>query len=174
MLATAKDVALFISYRFQNVWPVFGFYDLQRLLYLAQGWHLAGARGQLFSDSIAANRAAPVVLSIKGLLPINEMLPKANLTGETSQFLELFCKTYADAEPADARRQVENRESAWSLALAVGGENCVIPEALMEATFRLSLLNFAETSRHQRRSATLARARKATLYAPNVIQFPHH
>ena len=38
MTNKAQHVALYISNHFQYVWESVGFFDLQRLLYLAQGW----------------------------------------------------------------------------------------------------------------------------------------
>lgn len=171
MRSTAQDVALYLSFRFERSWQNFGFYDLQRLLFLAQGWHLARGSGPLFSDQIFAHRAAPVVSSIKGLFPADEMLPKANLKASVLPFLESFCKTYANVDPAAARRQVEGKESAWTLARAIGGDNCLIPDTLIESTFRLSLLNFAATSKSQGRAVTLAQSRRTSQSVGKVVPF---
>ena len=48
MTSRAQDVALYLSNHFSQVWENFGFFDLQRLLYLAQGWHLARGVGCFF------------------------------------------------------------------------------------------------------------------------------
>ena len=169
MQTTAQDVALYLSFRFERFWRNFGFYDLQRLLFLAQGWHLARGGGPLFSDEITAHRAAPVVSSIKGLFPMDEMLPKANMTTSVISYLDSFCKTYENADVAAVRRQVEGKESAWTLARAIGGENCLIPKELMESTFRLSLLNFAATTRNQRCTANAPRIRKNVQSGAKVL-----
>lgn len=171
MRTTAQDVALYLSFRFERSWSNFGFYDLQRLLFLAQGWNLARGSGPLFSDEIFAHKAAPVVSSIKGLCPTDEMLPKANLTASVLPFLESFCKTYANVDPAAARRQVEGKESAWTLARAIGGDNCLIPDTLIESTFRLSILNFAATSKSQGRAATVAQTRRASQSVEKFVSF---
>ena len=174
MHTAAQDVALYLSFRFERFWPSFGFYDLQRLLFLSQGWHLARGDGPLFADEIIAHRAAPIVSSIKGLFPKDEMLPKANMTPFTISYLDSFCKTYASIDSAAVRRQVEGKESAWTLARAVGGENCLIPHALMESTFRLSLLNFAATTRSQSNYKNELRARKNAQSVAKVLPFRAH
>lgn len=171
MRTTPQDVALYLSFRFERFWPNFGFFDLQRLLFLAQGWHLARGSGPLFSDKIFAHRAGPVVSSIKGLFPMDEMLPRPHLIASAVPFLESFCKTYANVDPAAARRQVEGKESAWTLAMAIGGENCLIPDTLIESTFRLSLLNFSALSRNHGRPENVAQVKKSAQYVANVLPF---
>ena len=74
MTSRAQDVAIYLSHHFHAVWDQFGFFDLHRLLYLAQGWHIASGRGLLFDGTITAHRSAPLSGSVKGLVPLEEML----------------------------------------------------------------------------------------------------
>lgn len=151
MTSRAQDVAHFLSLRFEHLWPSLCFFDLQRLLYLAQGWHLAGGRGVLFVEPLVAHRAAPMVPSVKGLFPLAEMLPKPNLTQMDMKFLDTFCYSYGKSEPTVMRRQVEAQHSAWNLALSVNGEGSLISLQSMESAFRLSLFNFAENALSKKR-----------------------
>ena len=116
MTSRAQDVAIYLSNHFQQAWESFGFFDLQRLLYLAQGWHLATGRGPLFSETIGAHRSAPLTYTVKGLLPMHEMLPHPVLAEDDEDFLETFCRTYGVADRGAVQRQVDREDGAWRLA----------------------------------------------------------
>ena len=169
MTSRAQDVALYLSNHFQKVWESFGFFDLQRLLYLAQGWHLATGRGELFSETIGAHRSAPLTYTVKGLLPMDEMLPHPDLTEEDEEFLETFCMTYGVADRGAVQRQVDREDGAWRLAQATGGEGATIPLSLMEATFRLMLLDHMDSGKQLRQAQMMAH--KQQLAASNVVAF---
>jgi uncharacterized phage-associated protein len=169
MASRAQDVAIYLTHQFQYAWECFGFFDLQRLMYLAQGWHLAGGRGVLFEESIGAHKAAPLTFSIKGLLPMDEMLPHPVLEPEDEDFLESFCATYIDADRAAVRRQVEREDGAWRLAQLVGGEGATIHPNLMEATFRLRLLDHITAEKPVLQSHVIAH--KQQLGGNNVVAF---
>lgn len=172
MTCRSKDVALYLSHHFHHVWDSFGFFDLQRLLYLAQGWHIASGRGMLFTDAITAHRAAPLAGMVKGLLPMDEMLPQPELDAYDEDFLDSFCLTYGVADRDAVKRQVDRTDGAWRLTLLIGGEGAIVHPELMQATFRLMLLDHAETSRKMRDNQIGAQMQKAA--ADNVIAFRRH
>ncbi len=169
MTNKAQDVALHISNHFQYVWESLGFFDLQRLLYLAQGWHLATGNGPLFADSIGAHRTSPLVIAVKGVVPLQEMLPHPELTPEAEAFLDSFCTTYGIADSRAVKDQVDRSDGAWRLTQAIAGEGATISHDLLRATFRLMLLDHAETSRRMRETQIQAQVSRAT--TANVIAF---
>lgn len=169
MTSRAQDVAIYLSNHFQQAWDSFGFFDLQRLLYLAQGWHLATGRGPLFSETIGAHRSAPLTYTVKGLLPMDEMLPNPDLTEDDEDFLETFCRTYGGADRGAVQRQVDREDGAWRLAQVTGGEGATIPLPLMEATFRLMLLDHMDSGKQLRQAQMLAQRQQ--LAASNVVAF---
>lgn len=171
MTSRAQDVALYLSNHFHHVWEGFGFFDLQRLLYLAQGWHIASGRGLLFTETIGAHRAAPLTYSVKGLLPLDEMLPLPELSPADEDYLDSFCITYGVADRDAVKRQVDREDSAWRLAQLVGGEGATIPPQLMEASFRLMLLDHAESGRKLRSAQIGAQMQRATAVGGNVVAF---
>lgn len=165
----AQDVALYISNHFHYVWESLGFFDLQRLLYLAQGWHLATGKGPLFADSIGAHRTSPLVIAVKGVVPLQEMLPHPELTPEAEAFLDSFCTTYGIADARAVKDQVDRSDGAWRLTQAIAGEGATISHDLMRATFRLMLLDHAETSRRMRETQIEAQVTRAE--GSNVVAF---
>lgn len=169
MTSRAQDVAIYLSHHFHHAWEGFGFFDLQRLLYLAQGWHLASGRGVLFTETIGAHKAAPLTYSVKGLLPMEEMLPHPELAPADEDFLDSFCLTYGVADRDAVKRQVDREDSAWRLAQLVGGEGATIPPQLMEATFRLMLLDHAESNRKMRSTQIGVQMHRAA--GGNVVAF---
>lgn len=169
MTNKAQDVALYISNHFQYVWDTLGFFDLQRLLYLAQGWHLATGKGPLFSETIGAHRTAPLVVSVKGVVPLQEMLPHPELDPGAESFLDSFCTTYGIADARAVRDQVERSDGAWRLTQSIAGEGATITHDLMRASFRLMLLDHADTSRRMRETQIDAQLKRAG--AGNVVAF---
>ncbi|NGQ89714.1 hypothetical protein G5V65_02305 [Rhodobacter sp. HX-7-19] len=169
MASRAQDVAIYLSHHFHHAWEGFGFFDLQRLLYLAQGWHLASGRGVLFSESIGAHKAAPLTYSVKGLLPMEEMLPHPDLSPQDEEFLDSFCTTYGVADRGAVRRQVDREDGAWRLTQLIGGEGATVHPQLMEATFRLMLLDHAESGRQLRKSQIISQ--KQRFAGGNVVAF---
>lgn len=122
MTSRAQDVAIYLSHHFHSVWDEFGFFDLQRLLYLAQGWHLAAGKGLLFRETIGAHRSAPLTGTVKGLVPLDEMLPQPDLPFEDEDFLDSFCTTYGIADRETVKRQVDRDDGAWRLTQSIAGE----------------------------------------------------
>ena len=169
MASRAQDVAIYLSHHFHHAWDAFGFFDLQRLMYLAQGWHIASGRGLLFDGTITAHRSAPLSGAVKGLVPLEEMLPSPELHPYDEDFLDSFCLTYGVATREAVKRQVDREDGAWRLTLLVGGEGAVVRPELMQATFRLMLLDHAETSRKMRESQIGTQMQRAT--AENVVAF---
>lgn len=172
MTSRAQDVAIYLSHHFHHAWDSFGFFDLQRLLYLAQGWHIASGRGLLFPDTITAHRAAPLAAIVKGVLPMEEMLPQPDLDAYDEDFLDSFCLTYGVADREAVKRQVDRDDGAWRLTMLIAGEGAVVHPELMQATFRLMLLDHAETSRKMRENQIGAQMQKAA--ADNVVAFRRH
>ena len=172
MTSRVQDIAIYLSHHFHHSWDSFGFFDLQRLLYLAQGWHIASGRGLLFSQSITAHRAAPLAGMVKGALPMEEMLPQPALDAYDEDFLDSFCLTYGVADREAVKRQVDREDGAWRLTLLIAGEGAVVRPELMQATFRLMLLDHAESSRQIRNHQVLAQVAQAD--AANVVAFRRH
>ena len=169
MASKAQDVAIFLSHHFHHAWESFGFFDLQRLMYLAQGWHIASGRGLLFDGTITAHRSSPLAGTVKGLVPLEEMLPTPELHPHDEDFLDSFCLTYGVATRDAVRRQVDREDGAWRLTLLIAGEGAVVRPELMQATFRLMLLDHAETSRKMRESQIGTQMQRAV--AGNVVAF---
>ena len=169
MASRAEDVAIYLSQHFHHVWDSFGFFDLQRLLYLAQGWHLASGRGLLFPETIGAHRAAPLVGVVKGVVPMHDMIPTPELTDTDEDFLDSFCITYGVADREAVRRQVDRDDGAWRLTQLIAGEGATVRPELMQATFRLMLLDHAETSRKMRESQIGTQMQRAA--TGNVVAF---
>ncbi|NBO21270.1 MAG: DUF4065 domain-containing protein [Rhodobacteraceae bacterium] len=150
MLNSARDVALFLGPRFLDIWGDLGLHDLQRLVYLAQGWHIVSHDRPLFGDRIEVAPYGPRVDGVRrGFAADNGylLLDTANfhpLPQATQTFLNSFVATYSIATPDAVRQQVARPDGAWSLAKAVGGIGCAIPERLFAATFRLMLLDHSE------------------------------
>lgn len=169
MASKAQDVAIYLSHHFHHAWDSFGFFDLQRLLYLAQGWHLASGRGVLFPETIGAHRAAPLIGAVKGLVPMEEMIPGPDLAPGDEDFLDSFCITYGVADRDAVKRQVDREDGAWRLTQIIAGEGATVRPELMQATFRLMLLDHAETSRRMRESQIGTQMQRAA--ADNVVAF---
>ena len=169
MASRAQDVAIYLSHHFHHAWDAFGFFDLQRLMYLAQGWHIASGRGLLFREAITAHKAAPLAGAVKGLVPMEEMLPHPDLDAYDEDFLDSFCLTYGVADREAVKRQVDREDGAWRLTMLIAGEGAVVRTELMQATFRLMLLDHAETSRKMRESQVGSQVQRAA--AGNVVAF---
>ncbi len=172
MASRAEDVAIYLTNHFHHVWESFGFFDLQRLMYLAQGWHIASGRGLLFGEAITAHRAAPLAGPVKGMVPLDEMLPTPALDAFDEDFLDSFCLTYGVANREAVKRQVDREDGAWRLTMLIAGEGAVVRPELMQATFRLMLLDHAETSRKMREVQVGAQMQRAA--ADNVVAFRRH
>lgn len=167
---SARDVAIFLSHEFRYSWDSLGFFDLHRLLYLAQGWHLASRNCQLFNESISAQKAIPLTFGIKGVVPSEEMIPIPNLDPDAKAFLNAFCLTFANADRAAIRRQVEREDGAWRLAQAADGEGATIHADLMKATFNFMMFEYRDTKRAER-SKGLEGARISS--KSNIVTFPN-
>lgn len=151
MTCRARDVAIFLSHRFSHQWSGFGFFDLQRLLYLAQGWHITSRHSLLFGETIEAHNSAPLTRSVLGPIPVEEMLPLPLLLPEAREYLGQFCKIFATADRAAIRRQVEHDEGAWKRALVRGGEGAEIYPKQMQKAFRFMLLEYKSADRGEKR-----------------------
>jgi hypothetical protein len=67
------------------------------------------------------------------------------------------------------QRQVDREDGAWRLAQVTGGEGATIPLPLMEATFRLMLLDHMDSGKQLRQAQMLAQ--KQYLATSNVVAF---
>lgn len=139
MICRAKDVAIFLSQQVCRHWDGFGFFDLQRLLYLAQGWHITSRNSLLFGEAIEAHRSAPLTRSVLGSVPVDEMLPLPLLSPDAKEYLVQFSRVFVTADRGAIRREVEHEEGAWRFAL-MAGEGAEICPFHMQSSFRMMLL----------------------------------
>lgn len=147
MTNCARDVAIFLSQKVSRHWDGFGFFDLHRLLYLAQGWHIASRHGLLFRDAIEAHHAAPMTRSVTGCIPLDQMLPLPRLSPDAREFLEQFCNSFARADRGAIRRQVEREYGAWWQTLTNCGDGAEIEPVHMMSCFRMMLMEFKSFQR---------------------------
>lgn len=170
MSQSATQTARFIAARLSRTWGEIATADMARLLFLAQSWHLLSYSEPLFRDVIYAGYQGPV---IKGLGHLPET-PKftaevMNLPGRA--FLDGFCQTYGAADTVSVLQQVSRNDGAWALTRKVSGDLTPIHHDLMAATFRLMLLDHAETSRRKRIEVTHTIVEEAQ--GENVVAFRH-
>lgn len=168
MSQTARQSALFIAARLTRTWGDINAVDMARLLYLAQSWHLLSYGEPLFSDVVYAGYQGPV---IKGLTQLPELprFPAELMDLPGRAFLDGFCQTYAAADAESVKQQVARADGAWALTRKVSGDLTPIHHAMMAATFRLMLLDHAETSRRKRIETTTAIVGKAS--GDNIVAF---
>jgi hypothetical protein len=168
MTQTATQSALFIAARLGRTWGEIGANDMARLLFLAQSWHLLSNGEPLFRDVIYAGYQGPV---IKGLtrLPDLPRFPAELIDLPGRAFLDGFCHTYGAADAQSVRQQVCREDGAWALTRKVSGDLTPIHHDLMAATFRLMLLDHAETSRRKRIEMTEAIVGQAK--GDNIVAF---
>jgi hypothetical protein len=153
MTCRARDVAIFLSQRFGSHWGGLGFFDLQRLLYLAQGWHITSRHSLLFGEIIEAHSSAPLTRSIIGHVPFEEMLPLPFLPQDAKEYLVEFFHVFSVADRGAIRRQVEHEEGAWTHSLIRGGEGAEITPRQMQSSFRFILLEHVSSKKWRKKIA---------------------
>jgi hypothetical protein len=147
----ARDVAIFLSLRLSQQWTGFGFFDLQRLLYLAQGWHITSRHSLLFGETIEAHNSAPLTRSVLGPIPVEEMLPLPLLPPDAKDYLVQFSRIFASADRGAILRQVEHEEGAWKRTLLIGGEGADIDPKQMQSSFRFILREHKSAEKGEQR-----------------------
>ena len=168
MSQTAAQSALFIAARLGRVWGDIPPNDMARLLFLAQSWHLLSNADPLFKDVIYAGYQGPVIKGM-GHVPDPPRFAGELMDLPGRAFLDGFCHTYAVADAESVRRQVSRADGAWNLTRKVSGDLTPIHHSLMAATFRLMLLDHAETSRRKRIETTNAIVGQAE--GDNIVAF---
>ena len=103
------------------------------------------------------------------MLPEPVLLPEPELTEADEEFLDSFCITYGVADREAVKRQVDRDDGAWRLTQLIAGEGATVRPELMQATFRLMLLDHAETSRKMRESQIGTQMQRAA--TGNVVAF---
>lgn len=121
---------------------------LVKLMYFAQGWHLAHTDSPLFSEEIQAWQYGPVVPSIYheakyfGSAPIDRFLMAgvpANALSEYGQYLiDWLDAHYANTSTAKLADETHQRGTPWHQTYD-GSRNRVIPRHLMRDWFRAQL-----------------------------------
>lgn len=156
-MCSSTDAAIYLAQRFSREWNGFGFFDLQRLLYLAQGWHIASRQSLLFADKIEAHGPAPLTRSVIGPVPIDEMLPLPRLTPDAEHYLRQFSKIFLAADRDAMRRQVEHERGAWKRTFEIRGDGATIPPRLMLTSFRFILSEFKAGDKADRKLMRVCR-----------------
>lgn len=123
---------------------------LLKLVYLAQGWHLAHHEGVLFSDRIEAWKYGPVVPLLYerfvqfGRHPICQTVSPPKLDDKTDALLESVWKLYGFWDAYELSDLTHQPNSPWSDSYQPGA-NRVIPPSRIQEHFR-SLLDSASLS----------------------------
>lgn len=114
---TALDIAKYIIYFANKTGELITNLKLQKLLYYAQGWHLAHKNENLFEDKFEAWVHGPVIPSIyrkyrKAWLPINEEVELPSLPEELKKWLDRFLNSYLSIDAFELEKMV-HREVPW-------------------------------------------------------------
>jgi len=124
---------------------------LQKLLYYAQGWHLAATGTPLFPDRIEAWKHGPVVRSVYPVfkeyrlaIPPTQGSEPAELSARDRDFIRSIWERYAEFS-ATALRNMTHRESPWLEARAGStrdeSRNAEITQETMRAFFFPQLID---------------------------------
>lgn len=120
---------------------------LQKLLYYAQGWHLANFHQKLFDEPIEAWRYGPAVRTvyekyrIYGAQPITETVLEEDLSDlneETASFLDeiwAVFRGYSGTELIYATHQEMPWKTAWKESSKNKNIGCEIDSTLLESFF---------------------------------------
>lgn len=118
---------------------------LQKLLYYAQGHHLAKRDAPLFGEEVQAWSHGPVVPPIyrsfrdfgaRGIeLPADDSFSWEDVDPDTAQFLSMIWNTYGGYS-AGRLRAMTHDEWPWRDAFARGERDTAIPEPDMTTYFR--------------------------------------
>lgn len=116
-ITAASDSAKFVIYFANNVGELLTNLKLQKLLYYAQGWHLAHNNRLLFSDEIEAWVHGPVVPTIyhvykKGWQSINYDVKAPDFSLEAKKWLISFLKVYLPIDAFELEKMT-HLEEPW-------------------------------------------------------------
>ena len=117
---------------------------LQKLLYYAQGWHLALRRQRLFADPLEAWIRGPVVSSVWRAYrdfkwqPISTQPPDPKITPDTAAFLRNVYSAYENLSGFQLQ-EMTHREPPWLLARrglgSTDASNVTITASVIEGYF---------------------------------------
>jgi uncharacterized phage-associated protein len=117
-VSNANDVAKFLISRFQEAGDPLTNMKLQKLLYYAQGWHLALKGEALFDERIEAWPHGPVVPPVYGTFkryqwsPIIDAVEVPALSEETASHLREVMDVYG-VHGAYYLEKLSHQESPW-------------------------------------------------------------
>lgn len=140
-MITALDVAkYFLSHVDENAGDLISNLKLQKLLYFAQGFHLAIYDKPLFNDAIEAWMHGPVVPTVYRQYKKygSEAIPRPNkidfsiYNKSTKKFLDEVYKVYGQFS-AWVLRNITHKQSPW---LDAKDENAVISHKALRAFFK--------------------------------------
>jgi len=117
---------------------------LQKMLYYAQGHHMAKTGKPLFREDFEAWEHGPVVPSIyrkyskhiNQVIPPSEEEPTGLKTDEVDSIIEVVCR-YEHYSASELRQMTHVEGAPWSLTYSYG-ESKVIPQDLIRAYFEES------------------------------------
>jgi uncharacterized phage-associated protein len=145
---TAHELAKYIIWFANQSGELITNLKLQKLLYYAQGWHLAHYGEHLFDDKFEAWVHGPVIPSIyrkykKGWQPINVKVKHPSISGGLKLWMDRFLRAYMSIDAFELEKMV-HCEAPWveaRMGLPIDA-NCSneINEGSMQAYFA-SLLN---------------------------------
>lgn len=104
---------------------------LLKLVYLAQGWHLAHHEEALFADRIEAWKYGPVVPSLYerfvqfGRHPISQSVSPPKLEDETTGLLESVWKLYGFLDAYELSDLTHKPDTPWSEAYSPGANKLI-------------------------------------------------
>lgn len=115
---------------------------MQKLLYYAQGFHLAIADSPAFADDVTAWPHGPVVVPVyeeykehgRNLLPLPDGFQPVELREETASIIEEVCDTYGQFS-AWRLREMTHQERPWIET----NQYHAIPHELMQEFFKVYL-----------------------------------
>jgi uncharacterized phage-associated protein len=118
---TANDVANYLLTAASDLDKPLSNLKLQKMLYYAQGWHLAVKGSTLFPDSIEAWIHGPVVPSVyrayksHGFGPLHVDVKPPRLAKDTREFLETLFHHYVKFDAYELELAT-HREEPWKAA----------------------------------------------------------
>lgn len=115
---SAFVIAEYILFKAGEVGSFVSNLKLQKLLYYAQGWHLAHNQTELFSEKMEAWVHGPVIPALYshykhfGSSPISSPEKNPILSEETQEFLEKFLQNYLPIDAYELELS-SHREKPW-------------------------------------------------------------
>jgi len=112
---------------------------LQKLLHIANGWHLHFKSEPLFFDQVEAWRFGPVVPAVYhafksfGAGAVTKVGQAAELAGDTLQIVESVWDSYGEIPAVTLVGMTHKPDSPWSQTVGKGlGQGTVIPQATIK------------------------------------------